>query len=59
MKKKKEIKINITLRPFTPSAEHERLKARVADHIIEFVYKHLEKKFPEEKNGDIKLHNAN
>jgi hypothetical protein len=47
--KKKELKITVTIKPFQPSSEHDRRKAEAADHIIKFVYKNLEKKFPAQK----------
>lgn len=46
MSEKKEIKIEVTIKPLQPSPENERRKREAADHIIKFVYNNLEKKFP-------------
>jgi hypothetical protein len=43
---KREIKITVTLKPKLPESEYNRRRDDLADHVIEFVNKNLEKKFP-------------
>lgn len=42
-KRKKKIKVTITLRPFEPEPGFDETEKRAADHVIELVYRDIEK----------------